>query len=80
MTLVFTADDVMKTENDVSLFKLDIDVKTLRRSLVASAFFKLEKKLFKGKVLLCSKFYFENQYGRSKGMQEKISIMDVRCG
>ena len=61
MTLVFTADDVMKTENDVSLCKLDVDVKTCRRSLVASAFFKLEKKLFTGKVLLCSKFYFENQ-------------------
>ena len=47
---VFTDDDVMQTEkNDVSLCKLDVDVKN--RTVVAGSigFFKTELKTFRGK-------------------------------
>ena len=58
MTLVFIP---VTSKIDVTLCKLDVNVKN--RTAVAGSvyFFKLEYKLFKGKVLLNSKFYFENQ-------------------
>ena len=58
MTLFFAA---VTSKNDVTLFKLDVNVKN--RTMVAGSvyFFKLDYKFFKGKVLLNSKFYFENQ-------------------
>ena len=60
VTLVFTA---VTSKNDVTLCKLDVNVKN--RTAVAGSvdLFKLELKLFKGKMLLYSKFYFENQMG-----------------
>ena len=58
MTLVFTADDL---KNDVTLCKLDVNVKTERQSLVASASLNLSRNSLKKKVLLNSKLYFEKQ-------------------
>ena len=57
MTLGFTA---VRQKNDVTLCKLDINVKN--RTVVTGSvyFFKLEYKLFKGKRIN-SEFYFENQ-------------------
>ena len=54
----FTADDV---KNDVSLYKVDVNAKSRTAVAGSVGFFKLEEKLFKGKSLLYSKFYFENQ-------------------
>ena len=49
----------MTSENDVSLCKLRN--RTERRLLVASASLNLNRNSLKEKVLLYSKFYFENQ-------------------
>ena len=58
MTLVFTA---VTSRNDVTLCKLGVNV--MNRAAVAGSvdFFKLESKLLNGKMLLYSKFFFENQ-------------------
>ena len=75
MTLVFTA---VTSKKDVTLCKLDVNVKN--RPAVAGSidFFKLKKQPFKGK-----KCYFiasstlKIKCGISNGMQEKVSIMGV---
>ena len=58
MTLVFTSDDV---KNHVTLGKLDVNVKNRMAMLVALASLNLNRNALKEKVLLYSKFYFENQ-------------------
>ena len=58
VTLVFTA---VTSKNDVTLCKLDVNVKNRRVVAGSVYFFKVDYKFFKGKVLLNSKFYFENQ-------------------
>ena len=77
MTLVFTA---VTSKNDVTLCKLDVNVKN--RTAVAGSvdFFQLQQKPFKGESVISYKFFFENQNESQKGMQEKVSIMDVWCG
>ena len=68
-------------KNDVTLCKLDVNVKN--RTAVAGNvnFFKLEYKLFSAKKC----FFIANsslkiKCGRSKGMQDKVSLMGVWCG
>ena len=80
MTLIFAADDAMKTEkNDVSLCKVDVNIKrTEQRLLAVSASLNLHRNTFK--ETLYSKFYFKIKCGKSRGMQEIVSIMDVWCG
>ena len=68
-----------KWKNDVSLRKLGINVKNLTAVAVRVDFYLLASKLFKGKLLPCSKFYFDIKCGKSKGMEEKVSIMGVWC-
>ena len=63
MTLVFTAIDV---KNDISLCNLDANVKNRMAVTGSVSFFKLEWKLFKGKSVTYSKFYFENQMWKIK--------------
>ena len=58
MTLVFTS---VTSENDVTLCKLDVNIRTERRSVVASTSLNLSRNPLKEKVLFHSKFYFENQ-------------------
>ena len=75
----FTADDVMKTDiNDVSLCKLDVNVKNRTESLVALASLNLRRNSLKENVLLCTTSKIKCDI--SKGMQEKVSIMGVWCG
>ena len=51
MTLVFTADDVMKTEkNDISLCKLDVDIKNQVVVIDSVGFFNLTRNSLKEKV------------------------------
>ena len=76
VTLVFTADYV---KNDVSLCVLDVNVKVLTAYAGIVGFFKLELKLFKGKVLLFVRSYLEIKCWKSKGMQEKVSVAGVWC-
>ena len=71
MTLVFTA---VTSKNDVTLCKLDVNVKN--RTAVAG----LSTNPLMEKVLVYSKFFLKIKCGKSKGMQEKVSIMDVWCG
>ena len=47
--------------------------------MVASAL-NLSRNSLKEKVLLYSKFCFENQSVKPKGMQEKVFFMGVWCG
>ena len=54
--LIFTADDV---KNDDTLCKLDVNVKN--QTTVASASLNLSRNSLKEKVLLKSRFRFENQ-------------------
>ena len=54
----FTA---VTSENDVTLCKLNVDVKNITRSLLASTSLNLSRNPLKEKVLFHSKFYFENQ-------------------
>ena len=49
------------SKNDVTLCKFDVNVKNRTAVAGSVGFFILEYKLFKGKVLLYSKPYFENQ-------------------
>ena len=72
MTLVFTA---VTSENDVTLCKLDVNIKN--RTAVTSTSLNLSRNPLKEKVLFHSTFYFENQMWLIKGMQEKVSIMGV---
>ena len=74
MTLVFTA---VMSKKDVTLCKLDVNVKNRRAVAGSFDFFKLKKKPFKGKS---ASFTLKMKCGESKGMQEKISIMGVWCG
>ena len=77
MTLVFTA---VTSKNDVTLCKLDVKVKN-RTAFAGSVDF-----LNLSRISLTEKFYFiassflKIKCGKSKGMQEKISIMGVWCG
>ena len=57
VTLVFTA---VTSENDVTLCKLNVDLRTERRSLVASTSLNLSRNSLTEKVLLYCKFFFEN--------------------
>ena len=62
----------MTSEYDVNLCKLDANVNNRTAIAGSVGFFKLEKKLFKGKkVLLYSKFYFENQMCKIKRYARK---------
>ena len=56
--LVFTA---VTSENDVTLCKLDVNVKYERRSLVASTSLNLSRNSLTENMFLYSKFFFENQ-------------------
>ena len=60
VTLVFTA---ITSKNDVTLCKLDINIKnrTAVAGTVASTSVNLRRNSLKEKVLLNSKFFFENQ-------------------
>ena len=58
MTFVFTS---VTSENDVTLCKLDVNVKNQTASVVASTSLNLSRNPLKKKVLFHSKFYFENQ-------------------
>ena len=49
VTLVFTGDDV---KNDVSVCKLDVNVKNRTAVAASVGFFKLKKKLFKGQCVI----------------------------
>ena len=71
----------ISSKNDVTLCKLDVNVKIERRLLVASASFKLSRNSFKErKVLLYASSTLKVKHGKSKGMQEKVSIMGIWCG
>ena len=76
MRLVLSADYV---QNKVRLCKLDIYVKNRMAVAGSAAFFKLELKLFKGKSVI-SISTLKIKCGKSKGLQEKVSIMGVWCG
>ena len=75
MTLVFTA---VTSKNDVTLCKLDVNVKNRKAITGNIDFFKLLSR-----NPLTEKFYFiassslKIKCGKSKGMQEKVSIMGV---
>ena len=58
MTLVFTA---VTSKNDVTLCKLDVNVKYPMAVAGSVHFFQLKQNPLKEKVLFHSKFYFENQ-------------------
>ena len=58
MTLAFTA---VTSKNDVTLCKLDVNIKNQMGVAGSVYFIKIEYKFLKEKVLLNSKFYFENQ-------------------
>ena len=65
------------SKNDVTLCKLDVNVKN--RTVVASL--KLSRDSLKEKVLLYSKFYLKIQMWKTKRYaKEKVSIMGVWCG
>ena len=68
MTLVFTSDDV---KSDVTLCKLDVNVKNRMAMLVALASLNLNRTSLKEKVLLYSKFYLENQMWKIKRYARK---------
>ena len=58
VTLVFTA---VTSKNDVTLCKLDVNFMNRMAALVASTSLNFSRNSLKEKVLLNSKFYFENQ-------------------
>ena len=67
--------------NGVTLCKLDFNVKN--RTAVAGSvnFIKYEQKLFNGKkCCFIASFFLKIKCGKSKDMQERVSIMGVRCG
>ena len=77
MTLIFTT---VTSKNDVTLCKLDVNVKN--RTAVAGSvdFIKLDQKLFNEKCYFIASSSLKIKCGKSKGMQEKVSIMGVWCG
>ena len=68
------------SEHDVTLCKLDVNVKN--RTAVAGSVdsLNLSRNPLKEKVLFRSKFYFENQMWLIKRYAKKVSIMGVWCG
>ena len=65
------------SKNDVTLCKLDVNIKN-RTAIAGSVdLFKFEKKLFNGKIFIASSSKIK--CGKSKGMQEKVYIMVVWC-
>ena len=62
MTLSLTVDDVTLCKlDDVTLCKLDVNVKNRTAAACSVGCFNFELKLFKGKSVTYSEFYFENQ-------------------
>ena len=76
MTLVFAA---VTSKNDVTLCKLDVNVKNRTAAADIIDLFKLEQKLCNGKSVIASSF-LKIKCCKSKGMQEKVSIVGVWCG
>ena len=72
--LFFTA---VTSKNDVTLCKLDVNIKNRQRLLVALAPLNLSRNSLTEKFLLHNKFFENQMCGKSKGMQEKVSIMGV---
>ena len=60
-----------------TFWALDVNVKN--QSAVVKSFFKLELKLFKGKIFIANSS-LKIKCGESKGIQEKVSIMGISCG
>ena len=77
MTLVFTA---VTSKNDVTLCKLEVNVKNRTAVTGSIDFIKLEKKLFRKKCYFIASSSLKIKCGKSKGMQENVSIMGVWCG
>ena len=85
VTLVFTAvtpkkKKKKKKKNDVTLCKLDVDVKNRKRSLVASTSLKWSRNSLKEKCYFIASSTLKIKCCKSKGLQEKVYIMDIWCG
>ena len=76
VTLVFTANNV---KNDVILCKIDVNVKNRMPVAGSVGFFKLSRNSSKEKCYFITSFILKIKCGKSKGMQEKVSIMGVEC-
>ena len=78
VTLVFTA---VTSKNDATLCKLDVIVKNRTAIAGSGDFSKLKlKPLKRKKCYFTASSTFKIKYGKSKGMQEKVSIMGIWCG
>ena len=77
MTLFLTA---IMSRNDVTLCELDVNVKKRTADAVASASLNLSRNSLKEQRYFIASSTLKIKFGKSKGMQEKVSIMSVWCG
>ena len=70
----------MTSINDVTLCKLDVNVKPERQSSVAAASLNLSRNSLKKKCYFIAKSSLKIKCDKPKSMQEKVSIMGVLCG
>ena len=75
MTLFFIA---IMSRNDVTLCELDVNVK--KRTADAVASLNLSRNSLKEQRYFIASSTLKIKFGKSKGMQEKVSIMSVWCG
>ena len=74
VTFVLTA---FTSENDVTLGKLDVNVKN-RTAVVGSVdFLKLSRNSLTEKCCSIASSFLKIKCGKSKGMQERVSVMGV---